>query len=63
MGPRTPQTSIKTTAKVHIERGEAGFDIIRIEVDTVSEVPGAETDANAFRNAAEGSKDAQFPTL
>jgi len=50
----TPPTSIATTAKVHIERGEAGFDITEIELDTVGEVPGI--DAEAFQKAADGAK-------
>jgi lipoyl-dependent peroxiredoxin len=50
----TPPTSIATTAKVHIERGEAGFDITRIELDTVGEVSGI--DADAFQKAADGAK-------
>jgi osmotically inducible protein OsmC len=50
----TPPTSIATTAKVHIERGDAGFDITEIELDTVGEVPGI--DADAFQKAADGAK-------
>jgi osmotically inducible protein OsmC len=50
----TPPTSIQTTAKVHIERGEAGFDITKIELDTVGAVPGI--DADAFQKAADGAK-------
>lgn len=50
----TPPTSIKTTAKVHIEKGEAGFEITEIELDTVGVVPGI--DADAFQKAADGAK-------
>ena len=50
----TPPNSIATTAKVHIEKGDAGFDITRIELDTVGDVPGI--DADAFQKAAEGAK-------
>lgn len=50
----TPPTSITTTAKVHIEKGEAGFDITKIELDTIGVVPGI--DADAFQKAAEGAK-------
>lgn len=50
----TPPTSISTTAKVHIEKGEAGFEITQIELDTIGVVPGI--DATAFQAAADGAK-------
>jgi osmotically inducible protein OsmC len=50
----TPPTSIATTAKVHLDRGETGFSITRIDLETVGEVPGV--DADAFQKAAEGAK-------
>lgn len=50
----TPPTSIATTAKVHLDRGETGFSITRIELETIGEVPGV--DADAFQKAAEGAK-------
>jgi lipoyl-dependent peroxiredoxin len=50
----TPPTSISTTARVHIEKGEAGFEITQIELDTIGVVPGI--DAAAFQAAADGAK-------
>ena len=50
----TPPTSITTTAKVHIEKGEAGFEITEIELDTIGVVPGI--DADTFQKAADGAK-------
>jgi lipoyl-dependent peroxiredoxin len=50
----TPPTSISTTAKVHIEKGDAGFEITQIELDTIGVVPGI--DAAAFQAAADGAK-------
>ncbi len=50
----TPPTSIATTAKVHINKGEAGFEITEIELDTIGVVPGI--DAAAFQDAADGAK-------
>lgn len=46
---------IQTTAKVHIEKQEAGFAITRVELVTRAEVPGIE-EAD-FRDAAETAKD------
>jgi osmotically inducible protein OsmC len=46
--------SIETTAKVHIEKGEAGFSITRIELHTQARVPGI--DQGAFLEQAEGAK-------
>ena len=49
-----PPTSVETTARVHLERGDAGFRIARIELDTTADVPGiAEA---AFQEAAEAAK-------
>jgi len=50
----TPPTSISTTAKVHIDKVEAGFEITTIELETVGVVPGI--DEKAFVEAAEGAK-------
>jgi osmotically inducible protein OsmC len=46
--------SVETTAKVHLERGESGFRIARVELDTTADVPGI--DDAAFREAAEAAK-------
>jgi lipoyl-dependent peroxiredoxin len=46
--------SVETTAKVHIEKGESGFRISRIELDTTADVPGM--DDAAFQEAAEAAK-------
>jgi osmotically inducible protein OsmC len=40
----TPPTSIKTSATVHLDKGDAGFSITRIELDTEAEVPGIDVD-------------------
>jgi len=45
---------IHTTAKVHIERGESGFSITRIDLDTEGEVPGI--DNAKFQELAEAAK-------
>ena len=50
----TPPTSIATTATVHLEKGDAGFEIVEIELDTVGDVPGI--DADAFAKAADAAK-------
>jgi osmotically inducible protein OsmC len=47
-------TSVKTTAKVHLEKQEAGFRITRIDLETEAAVPGM--DNAAFQEAAEGAK-------
>ena len=49
-----PPTRIQTTARVHIERGDEGFAITRIELATEAEVPGL--DEPAFREQAETAK-------
>jgi len=46
--------SIKTDAKVHLEKLESGFTITKIELDTVGEVEGI--DAAAFAKHAEQTK-------
>jgi lipoyl-dependent peroxiredoxin len=46
--------SIETTARVHLEKGESGFRISRIELSCVAEVPGIE--ASAFSEQAETAK-------
>jgi osmotically inducible protein OsmC len=49
-----PPTRIHTSAKVHIDRGEAGFSITRIELQTEAEVPGI--DDETFQTEAQGAK-------
>jgi len=46
--------SVQTTAKVHLEKGDAGFGIRRIELVTEAEVPGISEDD--FQQAAETAK-------
>lgn len=45
---------VETTAKVHLEKGEAGFSIAKIVLTTQAEVPGI--DEAAFLEQAEGAK-------
>ena len=47
---------IATTAKVHLEKQEAGFAITRIDLTTEGSVPGI--DEAKFREAAEATKSA-----
>jgi osmotically inducible protein OsmC len=49
-----PPTRVHTTARVHIEKGDAGFSITRIELKTEGDVPGI--DEETFRKEAEGAK-------
>jgi lipoyl-dependent peroxiredoxin len=46
--------SVETTATVHLDKGEGGFGITRIELDTRARVPGIEADE--FQRVAEGAK-------
>ena len=46
--------SVRTTAKVHIDKVGSGFGITKIELDTVAEVPGMT--AVAFKEVAEKAK-------
>jgi lipoyl-dependent peroxiredoxin len=48
-------TSVETTAKVHLDKTEAGFSVTRIALDTVGDVPGI--DADTFQKIAEGAKE------
>lgn len=50
----TPATRISTTAKVHLNKGEAGFSISQIDLDVEAEVPGV--DAEKFQELAESTK-------
>jgi osmotically inducible protein OsmC len=47
-------TRVSTEAKVHLEKGDAGFSITRIDLVTEAEVPGI--DAATFQQHAEGAK-------
>jgi lipoyl-dependent peroxiredoxin len=47
-------TSVETSARVHLERGEGGVRISRIELSTMADVPGI--DAAAFAEQAETAK-------
>ena len=46
--------SVRTTAKVHLEKQDAGFAITRIELDTEAKVPGI--DNAKFQEFADGAK-------
>jgi osmotically inducible protein OsmC len=48
-------SSVETTAKVHLDKGDGGFGVTRIELDTVGDVPGI--DENTFQKIAEGAKE------
>jgi len=45
---------VRTTAQVHVERGESGFGITRIDLVTRASVPGL--DEGAFKEQAEAAK-------
>jgi osmotically inducible protein OsmC len=47
-------TSVETTAKVHLDKGDAGFGVTRIELSTVGDVPGV--DEATFQKLAEDAK-------
>jgi osmotically inducible protein OsmC len=49
-----PPRKVHTTAKVHLEKGDAGFAIPRIELVTEAEVP--KIDEAAFQQQAETAK-------
>jgi osmotically inducible protein OsmC len=48
-------TSVDTTAKVHLDKGEGGFGVTRIDLETVGDVPGIDPDT--FQKLAEGAKE------
>lgn len=50
----TPATSVSTTAKVHLTKGEAGMEISKIDLEVVATVPGISPEA--FQQAAEATK-------
>jgi osmotically inducible protein OsmC len=47
--------SVRTTAKVHIDKGEAGFKITRIELETEARVSGIAE--GTFQEIAEATKE------
>ena len=49
----TPE-HVATTARVHLDKGDAGFSITRIQLTTEASVPGI--DEGRFQEIAEGSK-------
>ncbi|MEU4419174.1 OsmC family protein [Actinoplanes sp. NPDC024001] len=48
-------TSVETTAKVHLDKGDAGFGVTRIDLETVGDVPGI--DDAKFQELAEAAKE------
>ncbi|HEX5596120.1 MAG TPA: OsmC family peroxiredoxin [Micromonosporaceae bacterium] len=50
----TPSASIDTTARVHLDKTEAGQTVSRIELETVAQVPGV--DEADFRNFVDNAK-------
>lgn len=49
-----PPTRIQTEARVHLEKGEEGFSITRIQLVTEAQVPGVDEDT--FQEHAQGAK-------
>jgi osmotically inducible protein OsmC len=49
-----PPNRVATTAQVHLDKGDAGFSITRIELKTQAEVPGI--DEATFQEQAEAAK-------
>jgi osmotically inducible protein OsmC len=47
-------TSVDTTAKVHLDKTDAGFSVTRIDLETVGDVPGV--DEAEFQKLAEAAK-------
>lgn len=50
-----PPASVETTAKVHLDKTDAGMTVTRIALETVGDVPGV--DAADFQKIAEGAKE------
>ena len=48
-------TSVETTAKVHLDKTDAGFTVTRIDLETVGDVPGI--DEGTFQKLAQGAKE------
>ncbi|MER7165593.1 OsmC family protein [Micromonospora sp. NPDC000207] len=51
----SPATSVETTAKVHLDKTDAGMTVTRIDLETVGQVPGI--DEAQFTTFAEGAKE------
>lgn len=49
-----PSKSVNTKATVHLEKGDEGFSITKIELDAEADVPGIE--AGAFQDIATATK-------
>jgi len=49
-------TRVSTKARAHLEKGDGGFSITKIELETQAEVPGI--DEAEFQKLAEGTKSA-----
>lgn len=47
--------SVHTTARVHLEKSDAGFSVTRIELNTEADVPGIDEDT--FQSTAKAAKD------
>ena len=47
-------TSVETTAKVHLDKTDAGMSVTRIDLETVGQVPGI--DEAEFQKLAEAAK-------
>jgi osmotically inducible protein OsmC len=47
-------TAVETTAKVHLDKGDGGFSVTRIDLETTGDVPGV--DENTFQKLAEDAK-------
>ncbi|MEV4621786.1 OsmC family protein [Asanoa sp. NPDC049573] len=48
-------TSVETTAKVHLDKTDAGMTITRIDLESVGDVPGI--DDGEFQKIAQGAKE------
>jgi len=48
-------TSVETTARVHLDKTDAGMTVTRIDLETVADVPGL--DEAEFAKFAEGAKE------
>lgn len=57
-----PPTSVETTAKVHLDRAQVGFEITHIELDCRAEVPGIE-EAEFLRIAGEAKQNCPVSKL
>ena len=49
------ETSVETTAKVHLDKTDAGMTVTRIDLESVGNVPGI--DAADFQKIADGAKE------